>query len=73
MLAIFNLVLLPMYYKTAYKYGAATSASNAAALLFAGAAQWIGIQSPWANDMLWSSYERHDFESLRETDLPTAS
>ncbi|MFS0724985.1 ABC-2 transporter permease [Paenibacillus sp. 1P07SE] len=53
MLAIFNLVLLPMYYKTAYKYGAATTASNAAALLFAGIAQWIGIQSSWANDMFY--------------------
>lgn len=53
MLAIFNLVLLPMYFKTAYKYGAAATASNAAALLFAGAAQWIGIQSSWANDMFY--------------------
>jgi len=55
MLAVFNLVLLPMYYKTAYKYGAATIASSAAAMLFAGAAQWVGIQSPWVNDIFYGS------------------
>lgn len=55
MLAIFNVVLLSMYYKTAYKYGAATTASTAAAILFAGAAQWGGIQSPWVNDIFYGS------------------
>ncbi|GBF74267.1 hypothetical protein PA598K_02603 [Paenibacillus sp. 598K] len=55
MLGIFNLVLLPMYYKTAYKYGAATTASTVIALLFAGIAQWIGIQSPRAHDLFYGA------------------
>ena len=55
MLAIFNLVLLPMYYKTAYKYGAATTAANAAALLFAGLAQWVGIQSSWGQETFYGA------------------
>lgn len=55
MLAIFNIVLLSMYYKTAYKYGAATTASTTAAMLFAGVAQWVGIQSPWVNDIFYGS------------------
>lgn len=41
MLAIFNIIFIPMYYKTAYKYGAATTASIAIAMLFGGAAQWM--------------------------------
>lgn len=46
MLAIFNLVLIPLYYKTAYKYGWATVASITAAMVFAAIAQWAGIGSP---------------------------
>lgn len=53
MLAIFNFVLLSMYYKTAYKYGAATTAAIIAAMLFAGVAQWVGIQSPWMQDIFY--------------------
>lgn len=55
MFAIFNIVLLSMYYKTAYKYGAATTASITVATLFAGVAQWIGIQSPWVNAIFYGS------------------
>ncbi|WP_027086880.1 ABC-2 transporter permease [Cohnella panacarvi] len=55
MLAIFNIILLSMYYKTAYKYGAATTASTAAAMLFAGAVQWAGIESPWLNDIFYGA------------------
>jgi len=51
MLAIFNLILIPMYFKTAYKYGAATIVSTAAALLFAGGAEWIGIQNAYVSDL----------------------
>ncbi|MBD3918390.1 ABC-2 transporter permease [Paenibacillus sp. PR3] len=51
MLAIFNLVLIPMYYKTAYKYGGAMVASITATILFAGIAQWVGIQSPFVSDI----------------------
>lgn len=45
MLAIFNLILIPVYYKTAYKYGAAVVVSTAGATLFAGIAEWLGIQN----------------------------
>lgn len=47
MFAIFNLILIPMYYKTAYLYGKATFASVAAAMLFAGIAQWLGIRNSY--------------------------
>ncbi|MDI4645221.1 ABC-2 transporter permease [Cohnella hashimotonis] len=43
MLAIFNLLFLPLYYKTAYKYGNPAIVSITAAMLFAGGAQWLGI------------------------------
>ncbi|QSF46703.1 ABC-2 transporter permease [Paenibacillus tianjinensis] len=55
MLAIFNIVFISMHYKTAYKYGAATITATAAAVLFAGVAQWAGIQSPWVNDIFYGS------------------
>ncbi|MFC3800263.1 ABC-2 transporter permease [Cohnella sp. GCM10012308] len=45
MLAIFNLVFFPIYYKTAYKHGNAAIASITAAMLFAAGAQWLGIAS----------------------------
>jgi len=50
MFAIFNMVFVPMYYKTAYKYGGATIASITAAMLFAGVAQWVGIQNSFFSD-----------------------
>ncbi|MFD0716951.1 ABC-2 transporter permease [Paenibacillus sp. GCM10027626] len=46
MLAIFNIVFIPMYYKTAYKYGGALASAIIAAMLFAGIVQWLGIQIP---------------------------
>jgi len=51
MLAIFNIILIPMYFKTAYKYGAATIASTTAAILFAGGAEWLGIQNAYLFDL----------------------
>ena len=51
MFAIFNLILIPMYYKTAYTYGKATAASITAAMLFAGIAQWLGIQNSSVADV----------------------
>lgn len=51
MLAIFNVIFIPMYYKTAYKYGGATFAGVAGAMLFAGIAQWLGIQSSFVSDV----------------------
>jgi hypothetical protein len=55
MFAIFNLIFLSMYYKTGYKYGAATTTSTSVAMLFAGVAQWAGIQSTWVNDIFYGS------------------
>ncbi|UKS27959.1 ABC-2 transporter permease [Paenibacillus sp. HWE-109] len=51
MFAIFNMIFFPMYYKTAYKTGGAISASVGAAMLFAGIAQWVGIQSSFVSDI----------------------
>ncbi|MCM3270854.1 ABC-2 transporter permease [Paenibacillus elgii] len=51
MLAIFNIIFISMYYKTAYKYGGAMFASVTAAMLFAGAAQWLGIQNSFVSDI----------------------
>lgn len=45
MLAIFNIIFIPMYYKTAYKYGSAVTASITATLLFSVGLQWLGIQN----------------------------
>ncbi|MFD2114304.1 ABC-2 transporter permease [Paenibacillus yanchengensis] len=47
MLAIFNIIFISMYYKTAYKYGAATVVSITAAMLFAGGAEWLSIQNSY--------------------------
>ncbi|GGD97666.1 ABC-2 transporter permease [Paenibacillus nasutitermitis] len=50
MLALFNMIFISMYYKTAYKYGGATTASITATMLFAGVAQWIGTQNSVISD-----------------------
>ncbi|WP_276356990.1 ABC-2 transporter permease [Cohnella caldifontis] len=59
MMAIFNLVFIPMYYRTAYKFGGATIAAIAAAMLFAGIAQWLGIQSPLMSDLFYGTDVQH--------------
>lgn len=51
MLAIFNIIFIPMYYKTAYKYGAASIASITAAIIFAGAMEWLGIDNSFVFDL----------------------
>ncbi|MET3544350.1 MFS family permease [Paenibacillus favisporus] len=51
MLGIFNMLFIPMYYKTAYKYGGALFAGVAGAMVFATLAQWIGIQNSFVSDM----------------------
>lgn len=51
MLAIFNVIFISMYYKTAYNFGGAALVSIPAAMLFAGVAQWIGIASPVVSDI----------------------
>ncbi|MCR8659753.1 ABC-2 transporter permease [Paenibacillus endoradicis] len=55
MLAIFNIIFFSMYYKTAYKYGAAAFTSIAAAILFAGGAEWLGIQNSVVFDLFKGS------------------
>ncbi|CAI6077091.1 ABC-2 transporter permease [Cohnella sp. JJ-181] len=51
MLAIFNAIFIPMYYKTAYHFGRAAYTSIGFAMLFAGCAQWAGVQSPVLFDL----------------------
>lgn len=51
LLAIFNIIFIPMYYKTAYKYGAATTVSITAAILFAGIMEWLGIDNSFVFDL----------------------
>jgi len=63
MLAIFNLIFIPMYYKTAYKYGGALWASLTGAMLFAGAAQWLGIANAKVSDVFNST--GGDYAGLR--------
>ncbi|MGO4106383.1 ABC-2 transporter permease [Paenibacillus sp. YAF4_2] len=53
MLAIFNIIFISKYYKTAYKFGEATYVAVTAAMLFAGVAQWLGIQSPFLHDIFY--------------------
>lgn len=55
MLAIFNAIFIPMYYKTAYNFGGAALVSIPAAMLFAIVAQGIGIVSPVVSDIFTGS------------------
>lgn len=59
MLAIFNLILFPMHYKTAYKYGVATITATIAAVLFAAGAEWLGIQSPFVYEIFKGAGAQH--------------
>ncbi|WP_337102133.1 ABC-2 transporter permease [Paenibacillus sp. YIM B09110] len=51
MVAIFNIIFISMYYKTAYKYGAASIVSITAAILFAIGAEWLGIQNSFVHEL----------------------
>ncbi|SFD57580.1 ABC-2 family transporter protein [Paenibacillus catalpae] len=55
MFGIFNICFISIYYKTAYKYGEATLVSIVAAMLFAGIAQWIGIESSYVHDIFYGA------------------
>ncbi|MNZ87432.1 hypothetical protein D3C78_1062890 [compost metagenome] len=44
-----------MYYKTAYKYGAATFTATAAVLLFAAGAEWLGIANSFVFELFKGS------------------
>lgn len=52
MYGLFNLVFLPMFYKTAYKIGLPIIASISAAVLFAGAAETAALMIPGAAAVL---------------------
>ncbi|GGH86581.1 magnesium-transporting ATPase (P-type) [Pullulanibacillus pueri] len=51
MLAIFNVIFIPMFYKTAYKHGPAAWGAITATMVFAGIAQWLGIQNDFVSDV----------------------
>jgi ABC-2 type transport system permease protein len=51
MLAIFNLIFISMFYKTAYKYGAPTVVAIVGAVLFGGVAEWLGIKNAVVYDL----------------------
>jgi len=51
LMAIFNLIFFSMYYKTSYKYGAATFAAIAGSLLFAGGAEWLALKNSYLSDL----------------------
>ncbi|BBI33375.1 ABC-2 transporter permease [Cohnella abietis] len=51
MVAIFNIIFISMYYKTAYKYGAPTIAAITGAMLFAGGAEWMGISNSFVFEL----------------------
>ncbi|WP_138755381.1 ABC-2 transporter permease [Paenibacillus sinopodophylli] len=55
MLAIFNIIFISIYYKTAYKYGAAAFVSITATMLFAGGAEWLSIQNSYFYDLFKGS------------------
>lgn len=51
MFAIFNIILISMYFKTAYKYGIATVVSTIFAILFAVGAEWLGLANQTVFDL----------------------
>jgi len=51
MFAIFNIIFISMYYKTAYTFGKANLVSITAAMLFAIAVQWLGIENSFVYDI----------------------
>ncbi|MCU6709968.1 ABC-2 transporter permease [Paenibacillus sp. J5C_2022] len=51
MLAVFNFIFISMYFKTAYKYGAAAFASIIAAILFAAGAEWLSISNSFVFEL----------------------
>lgn len=55
MLAIFNLIFISMYFKTAYKFGAPTIAAITGAMLFAGGSEWLGIKNSMLFDLFKGS------------------
>lgn len=52
MYGLFNLVLFPIYYKTAYKYGAAVIVSMVVAFLFAAGAELLALFNQGINSFM---------------------
>ncbi|WP_438448032.1 ABC-2 transporter permease [Gorillibacterium sp. sgz5001074] len=50
MFALYNLILFPMFYKTAYKYGPAQITAITVVLTFATLIQWVGIANAKVSD-----------------------
>lgn len=46
MFALFNIIFFPMFYKTAYKYGAPAIVSNAAIIIFASVVELLALFNP---------------------------
>ena len=59
MMAIFNIVLIPLYYKTAYKFSVPLILATASAMIFAGVAQWLGIQIKSVSDIFNVTISEH--------------
>ncbi|QDP38941.1 ABC-2 transporter permease [Radiobacillus deserti] len=59
MLAIFNIIFIPMFYKTAYKYGSAATASITATLLYFLGVQWLGTQNSFVYETFNGSGADH--------------
>lgn len=51
MLGVFNIIFIPMFYKTAYKYGAPTVAGIVGAVIFAAGAEWVTIKNTFLFDL----------------------
>lgn len=56
MFALFNIIFFPMFYKTAYKYGAPVIVSNAAIIIFASVVELLALFNPSINMYLRGSY-----------------
>ncbi|MBB6731497.1 ABC-2 transporter permease [Cohnella zeiphila] len=59
MMAIFNIILIPMYYKTAYKFSVPLILATAAAMIYAGIVQWVGIENKSMSDIFNVTIAEH--------------
>jgi hypothetical protein len=59
MMAIFNIVLIPLYYKTAYKFSVPLILATASAMIFAGVVQWLGIRIKSVSDIFNVTIAEH--------------
>lgn len=64
MYAIFNIIFISMYYKTAYKYSAATIVGVIGAMLFATGAEWLGIKNEFVFNLFKGSRANSNMTQL---------